>query len=76
MSKIETLNEFESSNIKQLKYVFDKEDLIVYFKSGSVYCYKEVDENTWNKFKNAESKGSFLSEKIKPKYEYELTKEY
>jgi len=58
----------ESSNISQVAF---NEGLIVEYKSGVKYKYKEVPEETYKKLLEAESKGRFINQEIKGKFEFE-----
>ena len=46
-------------------------DLIIRFKGGSIYRYKDVEPSVFWKFYQAESKGKFHAKNIKNKYEFE-----
>lgn len=58
-----------SSNINAICY--EGNDLLVEYKSGTKYRYKGVPKNTYDDFMNAESKGRFMNESVKGKFEYE-----
>ena len=60
-------NDFKSSTIETLWYSEEKQELIVEFKSGEQYRYKEVTLSEWKALCSAESKGKFLNENIKSK---------
>ncbi len=45
--------------------------LTIRFVSGLVYRYKEVPEEVFNALKTSISKGTFLNQHIKGKYEFE-----
>lgn len=45
--------------------------LVIDFKSGAQYLYKDVDEKTFENFEKAESKGKFLNEVLKKEFEVE-----
>jgi hypothetical protein len=63
--------EVESSTIKKIGYSYPDKKLIVEFKSGGIYHYKEVPEEIFEELKTCESIGKFLNENIKKKYEFE-----
>tara|TARA_B100001287_G_C22349921_1_gene374684 strand:- start:204 stop:428 length:225 start_codon:yes stop_codon:yes gene_type:complete len=63
---------YESSTISSSQYEHKKNVLLVIFKSGSTYVYKDVDYINYEKFASAESQGKALNEFIKPNYEYTL----
>lgn len=58
-----------SSNIKSIGY--DGTDLYVEYLSGSVYQYKNVPQGQFESLKTAESKGRFMNENIKGKFNYD-----
>lgn len=58
----------DSSTIKSLEYDFDSEKLIVEFKAGSKYLYRDVPEDVAREFFLAESKGKHFAEHIKDDY--------
>lgn len=66
MKKIEMLP-VNSSNIVAVGW--DNDDLYVKYNSG-VYVYSGVDKYLFEQLLQAESKGRFLSEEIKPVYKY------
>ena len=45
--------------------------LRIRFVSGTVYDYKGVPKELYEKFRSAISKGKFLNEEIKEKYRFE-----
>lgn len=63
--------EMESSTVSKIGYNYLEKRLIVEFKSGGIYHYKEVPEEVFNEIKTTESVGKYLNEKIKKKYEFE-----
>jgi hypothetical protein len=46
----------------------DPADLIIKFKNGGIYRYKDVDYETYYGFEDAESKGKYLAKNIKNKF--------
>ena len=58
----------ESSNISAVDF---NEGLIVEYKSGVRYKYKDVPKELYEKLLQAESKGRFVNTEIKGHYEYE-----
>jgi hypothetical protein len=56
--------EVESSTIKKIGYSYPDKKLIVEFKSGGIYHYKEVPEEIFEELKTCESIGKFLNENI------------
>ena len=58
----------ESSNIDSLGW--SDNVLAVKYKSGLIYTYANVPEDEFNKILSAKSKGKFMNESIKNKYQY------
>lgn len=61
----------ESSNIMLAEYDNENKTLVIEFKGGSRYRYKDVPEEVWIAYKGAESVGKFFYKYIKDKYDYE-----
>jgi KTSC domain len=59
-----------STVIRSYEYLPEKNSLIVTFISGSRYLYTHVSAETFEAFKGAFSKGTFLNQHIKPFHEY------
>jgi hypothetical protein len=59
-----------STVIRSYEYLPEKNSLIVTFISGSRYLYTHVSAQTFEAFKGAFSKGTFLNQHIKPFHEY------
>jgi hypothetical protein len=55
----------DSSNIEGIGYDDDRQELHVWFLSGSYYIYSEVPRQIFDDFTNAPSKGSFLNREVK-----------
>ena len=49
-----------SQEIAAVVYLPLRQDLWVYFRTGAVSVYLEVDDLTWEKFEAAESKEAFI----------------
>jgi len=62
------LTEVVSSNINKIGY--ENNNLLVEYKSGVKYQYKEVPQELYEKLISAESKGRFMNSEIKGKFEY------
>lgn len=60
----------ESSNIDEIGYDEGKKELRILFKSGAEYVYHDVGEDVVQGLLDADSKGKYLNEHIKGKYEY------
>ena len=65
-----------SSVIRQYSYNAMSHRLRIRFVSGTVYEYKGVPKELYEKFRSAISKGKFLNEEIKEKYPFEKIEEY
>jgi hypothetical protein len=63
------LNEYDSSTLDTTMYLVDSKTLIVTFKNGTSYSYKNVDSETYSEFVLSESHGSALNKLIKNKFE-------
>ena len=61
--------EVNSSNIRAIDH--DGTHLMVEFKNGSKYRYKNVSSEVFESLKKAESKGRFVNSEIKGKFDYE-----
>ena len=55
----------ESSNIKSIFYNKDKKELQVFFKSHSLYIYKNIDNKLITEFENSKDKGKYFYENIR-----------
>lgn len=51
---------FDSSNVDQAAYDWEREDLYVQFLSGALYVYRAVPPQIWDDFQNSNSKGMFV----------------
>lgn len=54
-----------SSNIQQIDYDPEAQELVVAFKSGGTYRYDGVSQNMADGFANAESAGKYLHTFVK-----------
>lgn len=59
-----------SSNVDQVGYDSDKQELIVHWKNGRVSAYERVDEQTAHQLANAPSVGQMIHSEIKPNYRH------
>lgn len=59
-----------STVIRSYEYLPEKNSLIVTFISGSRYLYTHVSQETFDAFKHAFSKGTYLNQYIKPFHGY------
>lgn len=66
METIESI-QVSSSNIEAIGYMSG--NLIVQFKNGTKYMYKNVPVRVFEQFTTAESKGRFLNAYIKSNFE-------
>jgi hypothetical protein len=60
-----------SSSIASIGYSADTKTLEVEFVTGRVYRYRGVEEETYEAFMSASSKGTFFNERIKDGYPFE-----
>lgn len=61
----------DSSNIEAIGYDSDNQELHVRFlKSGETYVYYGVDEWVFQEVMQADSKGAYLNNNIKERYQY------
>jgi hypothetical protein len=58
----------ESSTLAGIGYDERRRILSVGFKSGAIFHYANVDVGTWERFRDAASKGSFYAHHIKGRY--------
>lgn len=63
------LREVLSSNIRKVGY--DEGNLIVEYLSGTKYRYKKVPREVYEAMLESDSKGRFMNNSIKGKFEYE-----
>lgn len=61
---------YNSSNILASTYDLKKNELVIIFKSGTKYKYKNVSKSDYMRFEIAESQGSVFNKYIK-NYEFE-----
>lgn len=59
-----------SSVIARMEYSPEKQLLRIIFLSGNVYEYLDVPRQEYNAMRAARSKGTYLNQYIKGKYEY------
>ena len=60
-----------SSNIDEIGYNKEQQELYIRFVSGSLYVYRNVPEIEFTSLKEASSHGTYLSDHIKHQYPYE-----
>lgn len=60
-----------SSNLLGVAYDEDKQQLFVEFKGGAKYRYDGVDQDEYDNFMSASSKGQYFAQNIKDSYPYE-----
>lgn len=63
---------FQSSAIQTLWYSNEKQELIVQYKDGGQYRYKEVTPSEWQALIESDSKGKFITENIKSKQYHKM----
>lgn len=60
----------ESSNINAVGYDTSFGGLVVEYKSGTKYMYEKVPYELYENLLKAESKGRFVNENVKGKFEF------
>lgn len=63
-------NDVLSTNIDMIGYDSENSQLHVRFRSGSEYVYNEVPPAVYQEILDADSKGGYLNERIKGRYEF------
>jgi hypothetical protein len=59
----------ESSNVEEIGYDADAEEVWVRFRNGGrLYKYSNVPPVVWDEFRVASSKGTFVNRVLKPSY--------
>lgn len=72
MMETDQFDSESSSLLKRAEYNPLLHHLYIWFKNtGAKYTYKGVPEETWEEFKNSESKGKYFHVFIKPLYKFE-----
>lgn len=66
----EQFENFNSSNISEIRYNSETQVLEVTFHNGGIYEYYDVPDYIASAMKQAPSKGQFLSSNIKGHYRY------
>lgn len=64
-------NKAKSSNISLSVYSLSKKQLVVRFKSGAIYRYKNVPKAIWEAYKKATSKGKYFHRNIRTTFSYD-----
>lgn len=59
-----------SSNLKSIKYNDATEDLTIYFRSGAIYIFHDVEYETVEELKFADSKGQYFFTRIRDNYSF------
>ena len=60
----------DSSNVEAIGYDADTLQLYVQFKAGTTYVYYDVEQFVFEEFKMTDSKGRFVTSRIKNIYSY------
>lgn len=60
-----------SSNVDEIGYDAKERRLWIRFLDGSLYRYEDVPQSIWRSFKIAPSKGRFVWQNVRDRYEYE-----
>ena len=67
----------ESSNINAVGYDTSFGGLVVEYKNGNKYMYEKVPMEVYDNLMKADSKGRFVNENVKGKFEYKkIAKDY
>jgi hypothetical protein len=66
----------ESSNIKSIGHVLSRKILIVEFRDGSIYTYKNVPRHVYEDCLEAPSKGKYFYRHIQRKYASTKVEDY
>jgi KTSC domain-containing protein len=70
-SKLPKMNPVKSSSILSIGYDDRSRQLFVQFVTGSVFCYREVEQAVFDAFLTSDSKGTFFNRNIKDRYAFE-----
>jgi hypothetical protein len=57
-----------SSNISRVAYDAEHANLYIEFRSSKTYRYSDVSPDTWNQLIDAQSVGTFFSQRIRNAY--------
>jgi hypothetical protein len=60
----------ESSAVARIGYDAEAEEAYVEYLGGGLYAYEGVPPGMFEELANAESKGTFVNETIKPRYPF------
>lgn len=60
----------DSSMVDTISYYHDSSKLIVAFKNGRVYVYKDVDKKTFESIRKSDSTGKALHKKVFKIFKY------
>jgi hypothetical protein len=63
-----------SSVVARIEYLPDSRTLRIFYVSGAIYDYLKVPEDQYVAMKASGSKGKFLNEEIKEKYDFRKVK--
>jgi hypothetical protein len=64
-----------SSVVARMEYLPDTRTLRIYYVSGAIYDYLKVPEQEYAAMKTSGSKGKFLNEEIKKKYDFKKVRD-
>lgn len=64
------MNKVQSSNIAEVDYSAESQELFIKFTNGATYKYEEVPSRVYSDFLKAESKGKFFHSNIRNVYDY------
>ncbi len=61
----------KSSNIDAIRYVEEREELHIRFKTEKVYKYRKVPQTVYDSMLITESIGKFMNKEIRNKYDFQ-----
>lgn len=67
---MKTMIKVESSNISAIGYEASDNTLFVEYSNGHLYEYMDVPQSLYETFLTADSKGKFMNENIKNRFDY------
>jgi hypothetical protein len=60
----------DSSWVAEIGYNAQLREVHIALIDGRTYAYESVPPEVWRRFQDAESKGTFINEVLKPDYEF------
>ncbi len=59
-----------STNLASVNYNETTRDMTITFRSGAIYTYSDVDQETYDRLLSAPSAGAYFASQIKDKFEF------